>query len=141
MLNINDITIEKLERGVLEKDLPEFYELKTVYEKNRSHDETTFEHVLMVMDEYRRFKKNLNNKDMSDYLNEKIDSKTKKDLLWIVFLLHDIAKKETIVKADDSTTSFPKHEKLGKVKARKILERFELTDIEKKYVLEVIDMH
>ncbi len=137
MLNLNDIQIETLKNEELMDDLPEFYELRNVFENNLWHHETTFEHVLLVLNEY----ENYILKNQVDFLNEKIDNHLKSDLLKVAILLHDISKGDTIQIAQDKTTSFPGHEERGSLKAKKILKRFDLTKNEIDYIVSVIGSH
>lgn len=137
MLNIADISIEKLRDGELENELPEFYELKNVFENNLWHHETTFEHVLLVLDEYEKFTSN----HQIIFLNEKVGNHLKFDLLKIAILLHDISKIDTLQIAEDKTTSFPGHEEHGSTKALNILGRFVLAESEINFITAVIGGH
>lgn len=137
MINIKNITIEKIKNGDFKKDIPEFYELKNIFENNPWHHETTFEHVLMVLREYEKFTQEYS----FDYLNKKINSHSKKELIKVAILLHDISKKETIVIADNKTTSFPNHEEEGEVKAKKLLDNFDISQEEKEFIVSVISNH
>lgn len=60
--------------------------------------------------------------------------------MFIAALLHDIAKKETI-KNHKIFTECPRHEAEGAVKARKILTRFDLSQKEQDFVIEIIKKH
>lgn len=137
MINIKNITIEKIKNGDFKKDIPEFYELKNIFENNPWHHETTFEHVLMVLREYEKFTQEYS----FDYLNKKINSHSKKELIKVAILLHDISKKETIIIADNKTTSFPNHEEEGGVKAKKLLDNFDISQEEKEFIVSVISNH
>jgi len=137
MLNPKDIQIEALKNEELLNELPEFYELKNVFENNQWHHETTFEHVLMVLSEYEKFIL----EHQVDFLNDKIDNHSKSDLLKVAILLHDISKKDTLQMAEDKTTSFPGHEEEGSSKALKILKNFVLTENEIDFIVSVIGNH
>jgi len=137
MIEIKDITIEKIKSGEIKNELPEFYDLKDVFENNSWHHETTFEHVLSVLEKYNNFLDNHN----LNYLDEKVENNSKKDLLKIAILLHDMSKKETIVQNDDGTTSFPKHEAKGGMKIKNILDRFNIADKEKEYIISIVSNH
>jgi len=117
--------------------LPELYELKNVFENNQWHHETTFEHILLVLREF----ENIASDHRIDFLNEKIDNHTKFDLLKIAILLHDISKNDTLQIAEDKTTSFPSHEEYGAKKSKVILNRFELTENEARFIIAVIGNH
>lgn len=137
MLSPKDIQIQALKDEELIDDLPEFYELRNVFENNQWHHETTFEHVLMVLSEYEKFIL----ENQIDFLNEKIDNHAKSDLLKVAILFHDISKKDTIQIAQDKTTSFPGHEEQGLLKAKEILKNFNLTENEINYITSVIGNH
>lgn len=137
MINIEDISIENIKRGYFKNDIPEFYELKNIFENNQWHHETTFEHTLMVLEEYEKFIKKY---QISD-LEEKIGNYSKKKLIQIAILLHDISKKETIEISEDKKTSFPGHEKEGGLKAKNILDNFNISQEEKNFILSIISNH
>ena len=136
-INITDISIESIKNGKFQNELSEFYELQKNFENNAWHHETTFEHVLLVLDEYEKLLK----KQPINFLNVKLGDNLKVDLLRIAILLHDISKNDTIQIADDKTTSFPNHEELGALKALKILNKFELSKIEIDYIVSIIGNH
>ena len=138
MKNITNITIESIKNGELQNELPEFYELKNVFENNSWHHETTFEHILDVLSEYEK----LINNTKFDYLNVNLDNNSKINLLKVAILLHDISKNNTLQKtADDNTTSFPGHEKDGAIKAKNILQRFDFTENEIDFITSIIKNH
>ena len=91
----------------------------------------------MVLREYEKFTQEYS----FDYLNKKINSHSKKELIKVAILLHDISKKETIVIADNKTTSFPNHEEEGEVKAKKLLDNFDISQEEKEFIVSVISNH
>jgi CRISPR/Cas system-associated endonuclease Cas3-HD len=137
MKNITDTTVESIKNGELQNELPEFYELKNVFENNSWHHETTFEHVLDVLNKYEKLISNT----QFDYLDVKLDNNLKTNLLKVAILLHDISKNDTLQTADDSTTSFPGHEKDGAIKTKDILQRFNLTENEIDFITSIIKNH
>lgn len=137
MIEIEKISLEKIQAGEFENELPEFYDLKNVFENNLWHHETTFEHTLSVLSHYNAFLDDY----CPDYLNDKLEKNSKKELLKIAILLHDISKKETIVTNEEGKTSFPGHDIKGGIKARGILDRFNITDKEKEYIVSIITNH
>jgi len=140
MLKISDITIEKIKNNKLTKELPEFYELENVIENNLWHtNDSTFNHTLVVLKKLEILVSHVNKK-IKLYLNKKVDNYTRKDLLFLATLFHDIAKKEACVK-DGMSTSFLKHEELGHSKAKNILNRFDLSKKEKEIVLRIVKNH
>lgn len=137
MVKISDISIKAIKNGELQNELPEFYGLNDVFENNQWHHETTFEHVLLVLDEYENI---LRNNEL-DYLDEKLDNNPKADLLRVAILFHDIAKKETVQIAADKTTSFPNHEEKGALKARELLQRFDISENGIDFIVSLIKNH
>lgn len=140
MIKVSAVTIEKLRNGQFQKELPAFFELKNFIENNGWHNnDSVFNHSLTVLVELEKLLKNINNK-INSYLNEKIDTHTKKELLFIGALFHDIAKSDTLIKNGDST-SCPKHEEVGSKKVQTILKRFDLSDREKAIVESIVKYH
>ncbi len=140
MIPIKLVTIKNLTNGKLIEAIPEFYELEEIVENNDWHiNQSVFKHTLSVL-------KNLNNLfrkytfEFGKPLNAKISKYSRKQLLFIAALLHDIAKKETI-KNHKRFTECPHHEAKGAVKARKILMRFDLSQKEKDFVIKIIRKH
>lgn len=141
--NIKVLSKENILSGKIQELVPELYELQTVIENSDDswHDnESVFDHTMMVMSALERLfldaKRNLKRE-----LNQKIDQNSKKILLKVAAIFHDIAKKETIVVKEDGYTSCPGHAELGKKKAEPILERFDLSEKEKQFVLDIIGGH
>ncbi|MBC8500176.1 MAG: HD domain-containing protein [Nanoarchaeota archaeon] len=140
-MRISDISVKKLENNELEKELPEFYELKDVVENCLGHiNDPVFNHVLNVLKSLQRVTESANER-IKNYLKQKIDYATRKELLFLGAVLHDIAKKDTIVKREDGTTSCLNHEEIGAIKSKKILERFELSDKEKNIITDIVKYH
>jgi len=139
-MTINDLTIKKIVFNRLLNELPEFYELKNVIENNNwHHNESTFDHTLKVLSNYIKFFVKSSDK-ISKYLNKKVDKYQIKDLIYLAVILHDLGKKETIIKSGDKS-SFPLHEKISVAKSKKILNKFNFSASEKNFVLEIIKQH
>jgi UTP:GlnB (protein PII) uridylyltransferase len=140
-MKIENITYDNLKSGELEKDLPEFYELRTVIENNSWHDhETTFNHTLAVLDELNKIISDNLNQKLIDYLDQKIEKHSRKELLFLATVFHDLGKFDTIVK-DEANSYFPKHEDFSVIKTKKILERLCLSVKESDFVIKIIKMH
>lgn len=137
MINVNEIFVQNIKDGSLRKKLPEVYELQNVFENNPWHYETTFEHTLKAMEKYQE----ILSKYSFDFLEDTVNKYKKRDLFRIVLLLHDIAKKETIVIENNRQTSFPNHEIKGGLKSKTILEKFKLGQKEKTYICLIISNH
>lgn len=137
MLNITNLSIEKIRSGEFQNGLPELYELKNIFENNLWHHETTFEHTLLVLDKYEQ----IITSNKVAFLDVKVDNNSKKDLLRVAILMHDIAKKDTLLIAPDKTTSFPSHEEKGALETKNILQRFNLTENEISFIISIIKNH
>ena len=140
-MKIRDISVAKIRSGKLLTELPEIYELRGVIENNCWHNhETTFDHTLKVLTNYKKFLEKTNSK-IAIYLNKKIDRLPVKDLIFASILLHDLGKKETIVNYKDGSSFFPLHEKISAVKSKKILDKLDFSWSEKRYILNIIKNH
>ncbi len=144
-MNNNILLLNKanIKSGKLLSLIPEFYELKNVVENSKWHNkESVFDHTLSVLNDLEKILLNLN-KGIKEFLNKKIDSNTstRKDLLKISVLFHDIAKTETIVNNDDGSTLCPDHEEKGSIKTKKILKRFKLSNKEIEFVSNIVKNH
>ena len=139
-LELSEITIKKIKSGELKEVIPELYELEEVIENNRSHNnESTLTHILSVRKELELLLEDVN-EAIKRYLDSKIDSRSRKELLLFASLFHDIAKKETIERQGNKST-FPGHEEASAEKTQKILQKFTLSDREKDFVVRVIKYH
>ncbi|MBI5306730.1 HD domain-containing protein [Candidatus Wolfebacteria bacterium] len=137
---MTDIFIEKLKNGKLANVLPELYELKNIIENNLWHNnDSVFNHTIAVLEKLEMLFKKTNN-NVNSYLNQMVDKNTKKQLLFLGTILHDIAKKETIINKNGLTTC-SNHEQKGAVKAQKILRRFNLSQKEIYYITNLIKHH
>lgn len=138
MLKIQDINQNDFISGKLENELPEFYKLKNVIENSRSFhkNDSVFDHSLRVL--------NCLNELLIDQkypeLDQPVDNYSRKDLLILATLLHDIGKQSTLV-YKDGFTSAPGHGEAGVAMLPQILSRFDLSDKEKSHVSHLVLMH
>jgi len=140
MIKVSAISVGKLRNKQFQNELPEFFELEKFIENNAWHNnDSVFNHTLAVLDELEKLLKNINNK-IDSYLNQKVDGYTRRELLFLGTLFHDIAKSDVLVKNGDST-SCPKHEEVGFEKVKSILDRFDLSDREKAIVANIVKYH
>jgi UTP:GlnB (protein PII) uridylyltransferase len=140
MIKVSAITTEKLRNKQFLSELPEFFELENFVENNTWHNnDSVFNHTLAVLEELEKLLKNINNK-INSYLNQTVDKHTKRELLFLGTLFHDIAKSDVLVKNGDST-SCSKHEEVGSEKVKLILDRFDLSDREKAIVANIVKYH
>jgi len=134
------LNIEKIKQGEFTEQIPEFYELKDVTENSDWHNnDTVFNHTLIVLEKLEKVLKNVKD-EFLDYLGQKINGHTRRELLLLTVLFHDIAKKETIIKKD-AKTFCPNHEEKSAIKANKILSRFDLSEKEKGLIVGLIKYH
>ncbi len=140
MIKVSFISTQKIRDGKFSKQLPELYELKNIIENSEWHvNDSIFSHTLKVLDSLEKNLKS-SNKKIDSCLNKKIDNHTRKKVLYLATALHDIGKKETI-HLDGEITSFAGHAEIGYLKAKNILDRFDLSGKEKNTVLEIIKNH
>ena len=141
--NIACLNKSNLVSGKLRTLVPELYELKEVIENSKDgwHDnESVFDHTLFVMSALEKLFLKIG-KNLETILNQKIDKNTRKILLKIATMFHDIAKKETWTKDENGFTHFPRHGELSGQKTIKILDRFDLSTREKQFVADIIAGH
>ena len=118
--------------GKLKGLIPEFYDLKNTVEDNEWHiKETVFDHSLSVLENLEKIFRNL---------DKNILNKSRKNLLRIAALLHDISKPETMVYENGIANSLG-HEQKGSIKAKKILKRFNLSKKESGIITNVVKYH
>ena len=140
MISVKDITLSGIKKDSLKEDLPELYELKRVVEKSAWHQEwSVLDHTLAVMEQLEKVMDGAPEK-VSKYLNEKVEKHTRRELLMVVGMLHDIGKKETIKEIGDEIRC-PGHEDRGALKAQVLLPKFDLTEAEQAIVVELIKHH
>ena len=140
MLKVSAISIQKLKDGKLKKELPEFYELKNVTENNAWHnDDVVFTHTLNVLRKLEEILEKQNNK-ISSYLSQNVDQHTRRQLLFLATVFHDIAKPETFEGSNGETICFGHEEEAAK-KVKPILDRFNLSKNEKEVLVKIIKNH
>ncbi len=119
IIDISSITSVKLKRGDYEQLLPEYYALKSITENNPWHsNQNVFDHVVAVfegLEEVSRlnFLDDKKRNKLSNYLNTKVGSLSRKELLTVATLLHDVAKADLLIKSPSGNTSCPGHELIG----------------------------
>jgi CRISPR/Cas system-associated endonuclease Cas3-HD len=139
-VKISDIDIEKIEKGYFTKKFPELYQLKKVVENNEWHNnESVFNHTLTVLKNLEKILKNAPPK-ISKYLNKKVDNYSRKDLLFLAAIFHDLGKKDALIK-NNNKTSCPKHESISVKKTKKIFNNFDLSKREEMIINQVIKNH
>ena len=143
MKKINPIVvldIVKLRAGEFMQLIPEIYELKDAVENNPWHHyESVFDHTLSVLENLKVLLEKTSQK-INSYLDQKVEKHTRRQLLFLGTLFHDIGKKEALVKNGESSTC-PNHEEIGFVKSEKILDGFDLPKTEKEFVARIVKNH
>lgn len=139
-IKLSEFTLEKIKNREFEQVIPELYELEEVIENNLWHNnDPVFNHVVSVSTELNKLFEEVNDK-IKAYLAEKIKNYSRKDLLFIAAIFHDISKKETL-KGNNKITECVEHEKMGAEKLGSILLRFDLTEEEKERVIRIVRNH
>ncbi len=147
LIQIGSFSPESLADDSFSTGVPEFYKLKDVIESNDWHaNQNIFDHSLdtaralrdITRFEYLTSQESVN---LHDYLAQYIDTHTRKQLLMMATLLHDIGKSISLQRNTQGNTTSPSHGILGSWVAKPFLERFELSAKEKVYILDLIADH
>lgn len=139
-IKFSEIAVKKIKNRELEKIIPELYELEKVFENNRSHNnDSVFSHTISVLIELEKLFDRVN-KGIKDYLEQKVDFHSRKELLFFAAVFHDIGKKETLEREKD-ITKCPGHEKISSKKLQDIIPRFLLSDKERGMIIQIISNH
>ncbi len=127
--------------------LPELESLKQSIENNEGHDhQSVFDHTVAVMRGLEtlfqaEFLMPADRAVLAQYLAQKIEMHTHKDLLRLLVLVHDLAKPDAMVTNLDDTTSCPGHELLSVVRVREFQDRFGLEPSELAWVQQLVRLH
>jgi hypothetical protein len=135
-IKLLEFTIEKIKNREFEKVIPELYELENVIQNNPWHDnDPVFNHTLSVVTELNNLLETGSDK-IKEYLNKKVKNNSRRQLLILAAIFHDIAKKEAVNEA-----LFLGHEEMGAGKFRDIILRFNLSQGEKYFTEKIIRNH
>jgi hypothetical protein len=146
-LQLATITADFLASPESGRVLPEFESLKQSIENNGGHDhQTTFDHTVSVMRGMEtlfqaEFLTPADTEVLANHLAQKIETHTRKDLLRLLVLVHDLAKPETTVTNPDGTTGCPGHELLSVARVQEFQDRFELGQSEVTWVQQLVRLH
>jgi len=139
-IKLSEFTIEKIKNREFEKVIPGLYELEKVIENNPWHNnDPVLSHIISVVTELNNLIGTVND-NIKEYLNQKIKNYSKRKLLFLAAIFHDIAKKETLKKENNITLCL-RHEKIGAKKLKNIISRFDLMEKEKEFVIEIVKNH
>jgi len=148
-INVQTITAHALKSCEYADVFPEYYELANVIENGQWHDnQNVLDHVIAVFaglekvlefdgDERASSQKNF----VETYLSKSIGTKTRREILKVATLLHDIAKVDTLVKRPDGTANCPGHELIGAARVKNFAERFDLSKNDEEYVERIVRYH
>jgi UTP:GlnB (protein PII) uridylyltransferase len=140
-LKLQKITPATVRGGDFIDSVPELYELSSVVENNDAHDhDDVFGHTTRVLTELVGLLAEYDG-DFGNLMNRKVVGHTRKELLMLAAMLHDIAKKETLQTGPDGKTSAIGHERAGMEKSQEILGRFDIPPSECEIVLEIVGFH
>lgn len=139
-IKVSEFTIEKIRNREFEKLIPEFYELEKIVENNPWHNnDNVLNHTASLLEELDELIKKPNDK-IKAYLDKKISTCSRKELLFLAAFFHDIGKRETFRKEKDTTECLG-HEEAGAVKLKTILPRFDLSEKERDFVIKLVRNH
>ena len=137
--NIASLNKTNLVSGKLRDLVPELYLMQDAIEDNDWHpEESVFDHTLSVMGSLEKTFLVLTG-PLKRRMKQEIDNNSRKILLKIAAIFHDIAKPETLTK--EYPTRCVGHEKIGAEKARNILRHFDLSHAELEIIVEIIRNH
>ena len=139
-IKVSELTIERIQNRELEKLIPDFYELEEIVENNPWHNnDNVLNHTISLLKELEELIKKLKDK-IKVYLDKKIDTHSRKELLFLATLFHDIGKKETYIREKDITECLG-HEEVGATKLKAILLKFDLSEKEREFVIKLVRNH
>jgi len=146
-LSLTSFTPDAIANNEFADRLPEYYKLKSVVESQEWHDDqTVFDHSIesaKALEAIVRFEY-LSEKDketLTDYLNEKRETHTRLDILRLATLLHDTGKIISLQRNAEGNTSSPSHGIIGEWIAKPVVDKFDISDAEKKFVLSLVSDH
>lgn len=146
-LQLATITADFLASPESGRVLPELNSLKQSIENNGGHNhQTTFNHTVAVMRGLETlfqavFLTPADRVTLAQYLAQKIETHTRKDLLRLLVLVHDLAKPNAMVTNLDGTTGCPGHELLSAARVQEFQDRFELKRSEVAWVQQLVRLH
>lgn len=146
-VNIPTITSKSLKEKKYIDLIPEYYQLAYITENNTWHNQqNVLDHVIKVfcgLEKILKFDKlNPTSKKLIEkYLSIKIGNQSRKNILIVATLLHDIAKINTLIIGKDGTTCCPGHELIGASRVKKYSALFDLDKKAEQYVELIVRYH
>jgi hypothetical protein len=146
-INIQDITAQSLRDKKYLHLLPEVYALEHTIENNLwHHNQNVLDHCIAVFEgleiqfQYRNIPHN-QSQTLQKYFAKSIGNISRKEILKICVLLHDIAKPDTIITAKDGTNRCIGHELIASGRVALFADRFDLKKISQQYIERIILYH
>jgi len=138
--NIASLNKTNLVSGKLKTLVPELYVMQDAVEDNDWHlEESVFDHTVSVVGSLEKTLLNLTG-PLKRRMNEEVDKNSRKILLKIAAIFHDISKPETLSK-EGYPTRCVGHERIGAERTRNILRHFDLSTKELDMIVEIIKNH
>jgi len=137
LIKVEDLTLKRINSGEFQKEFPELYELQRMSEHNAWYSKgSVFNHTMNAAFLLEQIEKKLP-VAVIQYLDEKIDDNTNRDILHIASYFKDIGKSYTLIKSKHGTR-FPEFDKVGAEFSILILDRIFMSDLEKKIITNLI---
>lgn len=142
-IKLSLLSSENFQAGYFKKDLPEIYALAKVIENGPWHNnQNVFEHTMAVFKQFELlFKENILKSQIIEQLKLKVGKHTRKELLTISVLLHDIAKPVTFVKDKTGMVRCPGHEFFGSNMIKLFSSRFGFDKKDEAFVRNIVFYH
>lgn len=148
-IEIKKITAQALRSKEYIEFFPEYYELESAVENGPWHDnQNVLDHVIAVFAGLEKVleldgdgRASAQKIFIETYLSESIGTKTRREILKVATLLHDIAKVDTLVKRPDGTANCPGHELIGAARVKNFADRFDLSKNDEEYVERIVRYH
>lgn len=146
-INIQFITSKALREKKFSRIFPEFYNQANVIENNLWHNnQSVFDHVIGV---YEGLETLLQFKELdppqktflTKYLSDLLKNSSRRDILKVATLLHDIAKTDTLIISADGTTRCSGHELIAAERVKRFSVRFNLDKQDEQYVQRIVRYH
>lgn len=146
-INLLDIHSDGLKKGFYLRIIPEYYKLRDFTENNSWHNkQNVFDHCISVFENmerlfnYKIFTETEKSK-FDKYLQTKVGNVSRKEILILSVLLHDISKSETLIKCEDGTTKCPGHEIASAGMVSLFSKRFGINHISENHIKNIVGYH
>lgn len=146
-IDIQTITSESLRLKKYFDVFPEYYRLDKIVEKSLwHHNQTVLDHSIKVfsgLETVLKFENIESNKRkyFQKYLSDYVGKKSRKEILIVATLLHDIAKVDTQVTLPDGATRCLEHELIAAGRVFGFSSRFGISGKDEQYVERIVRYH